>query len=223
MHLSDLFVETIAYVVYFLKSAQKKQPPYDQVRARVLQLLSESQKKAADVPVDDYDQARFALCAWIDEALMNSAWAERTTWIKEPLQLKFYQTTNAGELFFERLNTLAAHQNEVREVYYLCLAMGFMGRYGNEEDRFLLDQLKTSNLKVLTGTSLGLPSLKKGELFPEAYPVDSQEKIPVKTSGRFNLISIIMAVFPVALFGVIYLIYTFVLHNVSSTLFTIAP
>ncbi|HPI91859.1 MAG TPA: DotU family type IV/VI secretion system protein [Deltaproteobacteria bacterium] len=223
MHLSDLFVETIAYVVYFLKSVQKKQPPYDQVRARVLQLLSESQKKAADVPVDDYDQARFALCAWIDEALMNSAWAERTTWIKEPLQLKFYQTTNAGELFFERLNTLAAHQNEVREVYYLCLAMGFMGRYGNEEDRFLLDQLKTSNLKVLTGTSLGLPSLKKGELFPEAYPVDSQEKIPVKTSGRFNLISIIMAVFPVALFGVIYLIYTFVLHNVSSTLFTIAP
>jgi len=223
MHLSDLFVETIAYVVYFLKSVQKKQPPYDQVRARVLQLLSESQKKAADVPVDDYDQARFALCAWIDEALMNSAWAERTTWIKEPLQLKFYQTTNAGELFFERLNTLAAHQNEVREVYYLCLAMGFMGRYGNEEDRFLLDQLKTSNLKVLTGSSVGIPSLKKGELFPEAYPAEAPAAAPRRPTGTLNLLSILMAAFPVALFGVLYLIYAFVLGNVSRSLFVIQP
>jgi hypothetical protein len=35
--------------------------------------------------------------------------------------------------------------------------------------------------------------------------------------------SILLAAFPVALFGVLYLIYTFVLHNVSSTLFNIVP
>jgi len=223
MHLSETFVDAIAYVVYFLKTAQKRQSPYDQVRARIMQLLTESQHKGAEFPGDDYDQARFAICAWIDEAVMNSAWGERLAWTREPLQLKFYQTTNAGELFFERLNNLGPHQNEVREVYYLCLAMGFMGRYGNEEDRFLLEQLKTSNLKVLTGASVGIPSLKKGELFPEAYPAETQEKIPVKAAARFNLISILLAAFPVALFGVLYLIYTFVLHNVSNTLFNIVP
>jgi type VI secretion system protein ImpK len=223
MHLSDTFVDTIAYVVYFLKTAQKRQSPYEMVRARIMQLLTESQHKGADFPVDDYDQARFAICAWIDEAVMNSTWGERIAWVKEPLQLKFYQTTNAGELFFERLNNLGPHQNDVREVYYLCLAMGFKGRYGNEEDRFLLEQLKTSNLKVLTGASVGLPSLKKGELFPEAYPAESAEKIPVKAAASFNLMSIILAAFPVALFGVLYLIYVFVLNNVSTTLFNIVP
>ena len=223
MHISEMFVDIIAYAVYFLKTSSKRQSPYDQVRAQILQLLAESQRRSVDFLPEEYEQARFAICAWIDEAVMNSVWNERSAWQREPLQLKFYQTTNAGELFFERLNNLAAHQNDVREVYYLCLAMGFKGRYGNVEDGFLLDQLKSSNLKVLTGASIGLPSFKKAELFPEAYPVDSAEKIPQKAAGRFNPVSILMAAFPIALFGVLYLIYTFVLGNVSNTLFNLVP
>ena len=223
MHISEMFVDIIAYVVYFLKTSSKRQSPYDQVRAQILQLLAESQRRSVDFLPEEYEQARFAICAWIDEAVMNSGWNERSAWQREPLQLKFYQTTNAGELFFERLNILAVHQNDVREVYYLCLAMGFKGRYGNVEDGFLLDQLKSSNLKVLTGASIGLPSLKKAELFPEAYPVESPEKIPQKAAGRFNPVSILMAAFPIALFGVLYLIYSFVLGNVSNTLFNLVP
>jgi type VI secretion system protein ImpK len=223
MHISEMFVDVIAFVVYFLKTPSRRQSPYDQVRARILQLLEESQKRAADFAPEDYDQARFAICAWIDEAVMNSSWNDRSAWQREPLQLKFYQTTNAGELFFERLNNIAVHQNDVREVYYLCLSMGFKGRYGNAEDSFLLDQLKNSNLKVLTGSSVGVPSLKKMELFPEAYPDESPEKISRRAPGRFNLLSILMAAFPVALFGVLYLIYSFVLGNVSNTLFNLVP
>ena len=223
MHLSDTFMDTVAYVVYTLKTAARRPQPYDQVRARIVQLLSESQRTASDFPAEDYDAARFAVCAWIDEAVMNSSWTERAAWQKEPLQLKFYQTTNAGELFFDRLNALGAHQNDVREVYYLCLAMGFMGRFIREEDRFLLDQLKTSNLKVLTGSSVGIPSLKKGELFPEAYPAEAPAAAPRRPTGTLNLLSILMAAFPVALFGVLYLIYAFVLGNVSRSLFVIQP
>jgi type VI secretion system protein ImpK len=223
MHLSETFMDVIAYVMYFLKTASAKQPPYEQVRARIVQLLTESRKKASEFQPDDYDQAHFAVCAWIDEALMNSAWNERVTWQKEPLQLKFYQTTNAGELFFERLNSLAPHSKDVREVYYLCLAMGFMGRFIKEEDRFLLDQLKTSNLKVLIGSSAGIPSLKKGELFPEAYPSGGGDAAPQKAPGLFNAVSILMAGLPVVLFGVLYLIYSFVLHNVSNALFNLVP
>ena len=58
MHLSETFVDTIAYVVYFLKTAQKRQSPYDQVWSRIMQLLTESQRKGADFASDDYDLAR---------------------------------------------------------------------------------------------------------------------------------------------------------------------
>lgn len=223
MRLSDAFMDTVAFVVYFLRTASKRPLPYDQVRSRILELLQGSAKAASGFPPEDYDAARFAVCSWVDEAVMNSSWADRLTWQKEPLQLKFYQTTNAGELFFERLNALSAHQNDVREVYYLCLAMGFTGRFIRDEDRFLLEGLKTSNLKVLTGASVGIPSLKKGELFPEAYPADRQAPEPRRSPGGLNLMSILTAAFPVALFGVLYLIYTFVLGNVSRSLFMMQP
>lgn len=223
MHLSETFMDLIAYVVYFLKTAGSRPLPYEQVKARVWQLLTASQKAASEFSADDYDQARFAICAWIDEAIMNSQWPERTAWQREPLQLKIYQTANAGEIFFDRLNALGGHQNDVREVYYLCLAMGFMGRFCKEEDRFLLDQLKTSNLKVLTGASAGLPSLKKRRLFPDAYPAEAVQAAPQKARGRFGLIEIALGASPVVLFGVLYLIYSFVLSNVSRTLFTNLP
>jgi len=224
MHLSETFMDLVAYVAYFLKTAGHKQPPFDEARTRIMALLADGARNGADFPPGDYDQARFAVCAWIDEAIMNSAWNDRSAWQREPLQLKFYQTTNAGELFFDRLNSLAAHQNDVREVYYLCLAMGFTGRYCKEEDRFLLDQLKTSNLKVLTGSSVGIPNLKQAELFPEAYPVTAPEATaPQASAGRFSLMNIFFIALPPTLFGVLYIIYLFVLKNVSHTLLSVVP
>lgn len=219
MRLSDCYMELIAYVAYFLKSAGKKQPPFEQVRSRVEGMLSAAYNEAVEpFGGEDADLARFAVCAWIDEAILSSGWNEKASWQKEPLQLKYYKTLAAGELFFEKLNALGLQSNDAREVYYLCLAMGFMGRYCKEGDKFLLDQLKTSNLKVLMGSSAGVPTLKKTQLFPEAYPPAG--RVPVKTSSGFGagLINIILIAVPVALFGLLYGIYYFVLGNITRTL-----
>lgn len=225
MRLSDCFIELISYVLYFRKTVERRQPSYDQVKADIDRLLAAGRDSLGygGVSQEDYDAGRFAVCAWVDEVIMNSAWDSRLAWQKELLQRVHYQTTNAGELFYERLNALGPHQKDAREVYYLCLAMGFTGRYINEGDRFLIDQLKTSNLKVLTGTSLGVPSLDRGELFPEGYPPDTGPVQKQQSSGMFSLFNILAASFPVALFGILFLIYHFVLNNVGETLFRMVP
>lgn len=223
VHLSDAFMDTFAYVVYFLKNAPKSSASYDEVRQRILGLLSQGRDMASSFPPEDYDAARFAVCAWIDEAVMNSSWPHRAQWMREPLQLAFYNTTNAGELFFERLGVLDMHQNEVREVYYLCLSMGFAGRFVRQEDRFLLDQLKTSNLKVLAGSSLGVPDLKNTTLFAEAYPTLAPS---VKTHGPRGMPGVVtsaIALLPLALFLGMYLVYSFVLGNVADSFFGVRP
>ncbi len=219
MRLSDCYMELVAFVAYFLKSAAKKQQPFEQVRSRVEGMLSAAYIEAVEAfGGEEADIARYAVCAWIDEAVLSSGWNDKPAWQKEPLQLKYYQTLAAGENFFEKLNALGPQDNDAREVYYLCLAMGFMGRYCKEGDKFLLDQLKTSNLKVLMGSSAGIPTLKKTQLFPEAYP--PLGNVPVKAGGTMGtgLFNIILVAVPVALFGLLYGIYYFVLGNIAATL-----
>ncbi|MFP4348412.1 MAG: type IVB secretion system protein IcmH/DotU [Thermodesulfobacteriota bacterium] len=221
MRLTDCFMELIAYVAYMMKTVDAKQPPFDQVKTDIQRMVSESERcvEKEGFSREEYDLARFAVCAWIDETILSSPWNERNRWQGEQLQLVYYKTTDAGELFFDRLNAIGPHQREVREVYYLCLALGFQGQYCNEGDDFLLDQVKTSNLKLLTGSSVGIPSLERGELFPEAY-VDDASQLEQRSSGRsrFSWFSLAFILFPILLFGGLFFIYRFILDNVGDSL-----
>jgi type VI secretion system protein ImpK len=221
MHLTDCFMAILAYVVYFTKTVAAKQPAFEQTQADILRLLSDAQSciSQGGFPHDDFDLARFAVVAWIDESMMNSTWRHKEKWQKQLLQRQYYQTADAGEIFFERLNGIGPHQRDVREVYYLCLALGFKGRYCHGGDEFLLDQLKTSNLKLLTGSSMGIPSLSTTELFPEAYPPAEAEATYRGGAGWFSGFTLACLSLPVLLFVGLFLIYTFILRNLGDNLF----
>jgi type VI secretion system protein ImpK len=221
MRLTDCFMELIAYTAYFLRSVSEKQSPYDQVKADIQRLLSQSDDcvRRDLFPQEDYDLARFAVCAWVDEAILNSPWQEKDQWKREQLQRIYYRTTDAGEEFFERLNRLGLHQRDVREVYFLCLALGFMGRYCHSGDEYLLAQVKASNLKLLLGSSVGLPSLERYDLFPEAYQSGTGEPLIHKRPHRFSTVTLACLIGPPVLLGVLYFIYNFSLNNIVEHFF----
>ena len=217
MHMTDCFIQLIAYVVHFQQRAAARQPSFEQVKADIRRLVSESDTCAgkAGFSRDDYDRARFMVCAWVDEVVLASAWNQRNLWQREQLQRLFYNTTDAGEEVFERLNALEFHQREVREVYYLCLALGFKGRFINQGDDYLLEQVKTSNLKLLLGSSMGIPSLERTELFPDAYPSETAASPPGFRRPRFSMLTLVSFSAPVLLFAVLYLIYRFILGGIA--------
>ena len=217
MHLSDCFMETMAYVTYLLKTVESKKPPYEEVKSKIRELLSESEACLAcgSFTKEDYQQAHFAICAWVDEAILGSAWDKRSFWLKDQLQRLHYNTTAAGEEFFDRLNRIGLHQREVREVYYLCLALGFTGQYCHKNDEYQLEQIKTSNLKLLLGSSVGLPSLERADLFPEAYPSGTTEIGKQKIRMGSRLVTAFCLAGPVLLFCILYGIYRFTLGGVS--------
>ena len=221
MRLTDIFMELLAYVTYFKKSVAVKQPAYDQVQADITRLMSDIEIRVGQTQItpDDFDLARFAVVAWVDETLLSSQWQDRDQWQKDSLQRRYYQIADAGEIFFDRLNAIGPHQRDVREVYYLCLAMGFKGRYIHQGDDFLLDQVKTSNLKLLTGTSVGIPSLESGNFFPEAYPVEAVAGTPAVAGRSFSKFTLIGFAVPVALFAGLFIIYKFILGHIGDSLF----
>jgi len=217
MHLTDCFIELVAYIVYFKRSVSREQPAYDQVRADVLRLLTASEdcvKKDA-FSQDDYDQARFMVCAWADEAILASEWEHKSQWQKEQLQRLYYSTVNAGEDVFNRLNTLGPHQREAKEVYYLCLALGFMGRYIHKGDEYLLQQVQSSLLRELLGSSVGLPSLEKAELFPEAVPGEEVDLGPSNGKSPPTLFTLVCLAGPLVLLLVLFSIYRFSLSLIG--------
>jgi type VI secretion system protein ImpK len=225
MHLTDCFMELVAYMAYFLKTAAKKQPPFEQVKADILRLLTKSEEcvRKGFFSQEDYDQSRFMICAWIDEAILGSSWDHKNLWQREQLQRLYYNTTEAGEEVFERLNALGLHQREIRELYYLCLTLGFKGRFIRQGDEYLLEQLKASNLKLLIGSSVGIPSLERAELFPESYPVESFEIGPQKQKLRFSVFTLIGLAGPVFLFGLLFLIYRFSLSGIAENFLRTVP
>jgi type VI secretion system protein ImpK len=104
------------------------------LRNRINGLLEEARHAACEngIAPEDVDRARFAVVAFADETVLKSDWPQKEAWMAGSLQFEIYERYDAGEEFFNRLEQLRADPSgniEVLEVYYLCLALGFQGRY----------------------------------------------------------------------------------------------
>jgi type VI protein secretion system component VasF len=78
------------------------------LRARLLSLLDEARRLASadGFPPEYAETADFAVCAFIDETLLSSAWNGRAEWMVRPLQLERHDTGTAGEDFYRLLDEL---------------------------------------------------------------------------------------------------------------------
>lgn len=167
--LGDLLTDLMAYALIFCQASGGERPPgLVQARGKITELLGEQEKrvKAGEANWESYREARFAVLAWIDELILNQPWASRAQW--QHLMLTYYGTLNAGEEFFDHLEKLPSEAKDVREIYYLCLRLGFQGKYavaGKPDD---LRQLRHTLYRHVTGPSDEIRQ-RYHRLFPEAY------------------------------------------------------
>lgn len=79
--------------------------------------------------------ARYILCATLDELILNTDWGKRNNWQQHKLLVAFYQETQSDERFFIILEKLAenpAIHIDLLEFIYLCLSLGYEGKYRYE-------------------------------------------------------------------------------------------
>jgi type VI secretion system protein ImpK len=98
------------------------------------------------IPEPSIQEAVYAVVALIDEAVLSIRGACRDYWIVRPLQLDLFGDNIAGEEFYRKMNKLLEQvdkKKDILEVYYICLSLGFEGKYKllNPEERIaLLDE-----------------------------------------------------------------------------------
>ena len=171
--LPDLCGELLAFAMQLRRSSDPGDA--EALRQRIDEQFRglESKARQADVPQEDVQQAKYAVAAFIDEMILTSQWSLKDSWADKPLQLAYFNDFAAGEEFYNRIDALrAAKKNSVIEVYYLCLALGFRGKYvdlqGMEKKKVLMDSL----LREIRG---GAPTPGAGGLSPNWQPPDSAQ------------------------------------------------
>ena len=161
----------------------------DGLKNSLIHQLDESQANATSNGLSEYQakSALFAIVSYIDEMILTSAWCNKTKWQQTSLQRHYFETTNAGREFFEYLNKLnrQGEDRSIREVYLLCLGLGYKGQYFMPDDRPKLEEIRVFNLDLLLPEDAN-QTLEKTQLFDQAYQKTIREGR--QSTTRTNLI-----------------------------------
>lgn len=127
---------------------------------------SQDTAKLAGLDHDAWLDGFFPVAAWIDEKILCSEMTDRDAWNRRQLQRQYFNMTNAGEIFFQRVETPASIPDALLAVYDAVLAAGFKGCYYKPHQAGILEDIRTNIVRQLTGKpDMVLPD----ELFADAY------------------------------------------------------
>jgi type VI secretion system protein ImpK len=99
--------------------------------------------------------ARYALCATLDDVVLNTPWGEQSSWAMQSMVGTFHRETVGGDRFFDLLARLEQEPGtniDLLEFLYMCLSLGFEGRLRVEnggQDRHL--QIRNSLARIIRG------------------------------------------------------------------------
>jgi type VI secretion system protein ImpK len=109
-------------------------PNVEDLRERTVRQMRQFEQAARDggVSNDLLRPAHYALCASIDDVVLNTPWGSQGGWAARSLVSTFHQEVRSGERFFrilEDLKQIPATNLPVLELMYYCLSLGFLGQY----------------------------------------------------------------------------------------------
>lgn len=116
-------------------------------------------------------QAHYILCSFIDEMVLQAKFTQKYFWGQHSLLGFFHNDTHGGEKFFLILQEALKHnpaQRDLLELIFVCLAMGFQGKYRiadngfQELERIYQNIGSVLNSSLYSGFTLNMPkNIKK--------------------------------------------------------------
>ena len=92
----------------------------------------ENRIRRAGVPNEKAIAARYIVCTFLDETAASTPWGSVGVWARDTLLVRFHNETWGGEKVFGLLSRLAESPSanlDLLELIYVCIALGFEGRY----------------------------------------------------------------------------------------------
>jgi type VI secretion system protein ImpK len=119
-----------------------------------------------------YRRAQYVMAALADEIFLYLEWPGREAWRTQLLEYKLFQSYNAGEEVFRRieavLRTRDPADSELAKIYLMALALGFRGALRGPAAQARIDWYRRELYTFLTNRDPGT-ARDPHSLFPEAY------------------------------------------------------
>ncbi len=153
--------------------------PSMELRPRIASMLTDFERRAERYRFNHkiIQVSKFALAAFVDETVLTNDFNLKNEWEKNALQLEYFNEQLAGNKFFDKLEAMIKQievTQDAVEIYYICMLLGFKGRYAiYEKEKLLATMQKTANALVKVG------KIKPTELSPHWFAND-QPKPPEK-------------------------------------------
>lgn len=118
-----------AYVLSVMDDVESGGSPVgEEVRLRTSGLIDQAQSQLGQTR--DWELAKYALVAWVDDLLIDSPWVESGWWEQNRLEFQYFRTADAFTKFYEQAkDATMLPRKDALEVFYLCVVLGFRGVY----------------------------------------------------------------------------------------------
>jgi len=189
-----LFYQGLLTGIVRVQARRQHIPEGEIFRRRTKAALQEVERDAVAAGYDggDVRETHFAVVAFLDSVVLNSNDPVRAEWERQTLQEELFGQTDAGVVFFEKLERFRSRRDsdqlaDILEVYLLCLLLGFEGRYSGRL-RGELDSI-VERLRMRIEDIRG----RNGRISPNgALPVEavSQAPEPVRPANRWLLMTL---------------------------------
>ncbi len=96
----------------------------------------ENRALQAGIDAQDVKIARYAICATLDDVVLNTPWGGESIWTQQSMVGTFHRETVGGDRFYDllaRLEKDPGRNIDLLEFLYMCLSLGFEGRLRIEQ------------------------------------------------------------------------------------------
>lgn len=146
------------------------------IKGKYAEIFYETGKIGGDI----FEEVGYIMAALSDEIFIILNWDGRDYWKNNLIEKKMFNSNNAGEIIFDKINKVLQDQSiEVAElsiIYFYCLALGFKGAKRSLSD----SEAQIQELKEKLYYKMYYKDSKffkeKQELFPKAHAALFAEK-----------------------------------------------
>ena len=150
----------------------------------------ESRALQAGIAAQTVKVARYALCATLDDVVLNTPWGGQSSWGLQSMVGTFHRETVGGDRFYDLLARLEKEPGgniDMLEFLYMCMSLGFEGRLRVEQgglEKHL--QIRAALARIIRA--------QRGPLEWDLSPHWQGEKKPFKALSAWRLVWIAVGV-----------------------------